>query len=183
MCPSPSNSERTRRVTRCPASTSQIGSLHAARTRASSTGDARFRCGLGSSSIRRREPLGLKRCLKRVRSPLRLHELVIQLKVAVWQNEPKIINVFRDAQRWLREERRTIVALFSPALPLRAWRVAPAARWRRAARRRRTGRRRRIGRVPDEIFTTRRRFSSIIGPRARMHRNRKTRPVAAPVKG
>jgi hypothetical protein len=26
-----------------------------------------------------------------------LHELIIQLKVAVWQNEPKIINVFSDA--------------------------------------------------------------------------------------
>ena len=45
MCSSPSNSERTRRVTRRPASTSQIGSLHAARTRASSTGHPRFRCG------------------------------------------------------------------------------------------------------------------------------------------
>jgi len=29
----------------------------------------------------------------------------------------------------------------------------------------------------------RRRFSSIIGPRVRMHRNRKTRPVAASLKG
>jgi len=32
-----------------------------------------------------------------VRSPPKLHELIIQLKVAVWQNEAKIINVFRDA--------------------------------------------------------------------------------------
>jgi hypothetical protein len=67
MCSSPSNSERARRVTRCPASTSQIGSLRAARTGASSTGHARFRCGLGSSSMRRQEPRGLsarayKRC-------------------------------------------------------------------------------------------------------------------------
>jgi hypothetical protein len=58
-CSTASNSERTRRVTRCPASTSQIGSLQAARTRASSTGRPRFRCGLGSSSIRRREARGL----------------------------------------------------------------------------------------------------------------------------
>jgi hypothetical protein len=51
-----------------------------------------------------------------------LHERITQLKVVVWQNEAKIINVFRDAHancqaakearreiaaRWLREERRT----------------------------------------------------------------------------
>ncbi len=97
MCSTPSNSERTRRVTRRPASTSQIGSLQGARTRASSTGHARFRCGLGSSSIRRREARGLSAGAKGAQ-PTKLHKLVMQLEIAVRQNEPKIINVYREAQ-------------------------------------------------------------------------------------